>query len=399
MHILLAHNRYQQTGGEDSAFAAEHSLLIQHGHTITEFLDDNRRIPSMNSLALAAQTVWSSSSNKQLSVLLKNDRPEVAYFFNTFPLISPSAYYACKEQSVPVVQGLHNYRLLCPSADFFRAGHVCEDCLGRTPPWPGVVHKCYHRSHAHTAVVATMITVHRLLRTWQRTVDCYIAPTEFLRNKYIEGGFPAEKIFVKPNFVPTDPGLREGAGEYAVYAGRLSPEKGIRTLIKSWRRMDNLPLKILGAGPLEPEIRSLIHQLGLKTIELLGQVSLSHVTSILKSARFLVFPSECYESFGLAIVEAFACGVPVIASRLGAMAELVSDGRTGLLFNPGDPDDLAAKVEWAWNHPKETDEMGNKARREYEDKYTADENYQNLMSIINQAINQNAGEPKDRLAA
>jgi len=163
--------------------------------------------------------------------------------------------------------------------------------------------------------------------------------------------------------------------------------------------MENIPLRILGTGPLEPEIRSLIDQLGLNNIQLLGQVPRSQVASILKSARCLVFPSECYESFGLSIVEAFACGVPVIASRLGAMAELVSDGRTGLLFTPGDPDDLAAKVEWAWNHPKETDEMGNKARREYEDKYTADENYQNLMSIINQAINQNAGEPKDRLAA
>ena len=399
MHILLIFNRYQQRGGEDSVYVAERALLLQHGHTVTDFLEDNSAIPSMNPLALAGRAIWSRSSHRRISRIIQDKRPDVAYCINTFPLISPSVYYACKEQSIPVIQGLHNYRILCPSADFFRAGRVCQDCLGRIPPWPGVVHKCYHRSRAQTAVVATMITVHRCLQTWERMVDGYIAPTEFLRNKYIEGGFPAEKIFVKPNFVPSDPGRRKGAGEYAVYAGRLSPEKGIRTLMESCGQTPNLPFKILGTGPLEPEIRSIIQKFQLKNIELLGRVSQSQVISILKSARFLVFPSECYESFGLAIVEAFACGVPVIASRLGAMAELVSDERTGLLFTPGDPDDLAAKMEWAWNHPKEIARMGSESRREYENKYTADENYKNLISIINQAINKNVGEPNNGLSA
>jgi glycosyltransferase involved in cell wall biosynthesis len=382
MHILLAHNRYQQTGGEDSVFEAERSLLLQHGHTITEFLEDNRRIPSMSLLKVGIQAIWSRSASKRLSVLLKNERPEIAYFYNTFPLISPSAYYACKEQSIPVIQGLHNYRFLCPSADFFRAGRVCQDCLGKIPPWPGVAYRCYHRSCAQTAVVAAMITLHRCLRTWQRTVDGYIAPTEFLRKKYIEGGFPAEKIFVKPNFVLSDPGRREGAGEYAVYAGRLSQEKGIRTLLEGWRRLETLPLKILGPGSLEKETRTFLRQPGWKNVQLLGQVLRDQVISTLQSARFLVFPSECYESFGLAIIEAFACGVPVIASRLGAMAELVSEGRTGLLFTPGDSGDLASKADWAWNHPKEMAAMGEAARREYELKFTAGQNYDILMEII-----------------
>jgi glycosyltransferase involved in cell wall biosynthesis len=220
-------------------------------------------------------------------------------------------------------------------------------------------------------------------------VDCYLAPTEFLRNKYIEGGFPAEKIFVKPNFVLSDPGRHEGKGEYVVYAGRLSKEKGVSTLMESWRRLENIPLKVMGVGLLDPEIRSLNRQRELNNVELLGQVTRSQVISILQSARFLVFPSECYESFGLSIVEAFACGLPVIASRLGAMAELVSDQRTGLLFTPGDSGDLADKVKWAWDHPKEIIGMGEEARREYEAKYTAEENYKILMTIFDLTIRGN----------
>jgi len=389
MHILLAHNRYQQTGGEESAYAAELALLLQHGHTVTEFLEDNRRIPAMNRLALAAQTVWSRPAFRTLSGIIKRDRPDVAYFFNTFPLFSPSVYFACRENSVPVVQGLHNYRLLCPSAEFFRSGRVCQECLGKTPPWPGVVYKCYRGSRAQTAVTACMIAVHRWLRTWRNKVDGYIAPTEFLRNKYIEGGFSPEKIFVKPHFIMTDPGRRENPGDYAVYAGRLSQEKGIRTLLKSWQMMESRPLKILGGGPLESEIRTAITERRLSNTEFLEQVPRERVAAILKSARFLVFPSECFESFGLSIIEAFACGVPVIASRLGAMAELVSDHRTGLLFFPGDHADLRDKIEWAWNHPQEIAGMGDEARREFEEKYPPGKNYQQLMKIFADAIRQN----------
>lgn len=373
-------------GGEDSVYTAERALLLQHGHTVTDFLEDNSRIASMNRLALAGQAIWSRSSHRRLSRMIQDKRPDIAYCINTFPLISPSVYYACRDRSLPVVQGLHNYRSLCPSADLFRAGRVCQDCLGRISPWPGVLHKCYRHSRSQTAVVAMMIMVHRWLRTWQKMVDGYVAPTEFLRKKYIEGGFPPEKIFVKPNFILTDPGRREGAGEYAIYIGRLSREKGILSLMESWRRMENLPLKIVGAGSLVDDIQSMIQQYGLNNVELIGQVSRSQVTPLLKSARFLVFPSECYESFGLAIVEAFACGVPVIASRLGAMAEIVEDNRTGLLFTAGDVTDLTEKIRWAWAHPMQMDEMGREARKEFEKKYTAERNYEIFLEISERAI-------------
>jgi glycosyltransferase involved in cell wall biosynthesis len=387
MHILLIHNRYQQTGGEDAVYAAERELLLRHGHTITEFLESNARIASMNRFSLAFQSLWSRPTYLSLQRLVRDRRPDVAYCINTFPLVSPSAYDACREQSIPIVQGLHNYRLLCPAANFFRAERVCTDCLGRTPPWPGVLHGCYHRSRTQTAVVAAMIAIHRGLRTWQKKVDAYIAPTEFLRGKFIEGGFAPERIHTKSNFLPQDPGARDTPDSQALFIGRLAPEKGIRTLLQAWQKLEHIPLQILGAGPLREEIQTEIRKRGPIKIELAGFVPREQVFADIKQARFLVFPSVCFESFGFSIIEAFACGVPVIASRLGAMAELVEDGRTGLLCAPGDPADLASKVEWAWAHPNEMAGMGAQARGEYEEKYTPEKNYKILMKIFDRAMN------------
>ncbi len=384
--ILFIHNRYRQMGGEDTAYAVQRDLLLQHGHTVEELLEDNRRIVTINRFSLAARTIWSLPARRALDQFITDHQIELAHFFNTFPLISPSGYSACKDRSIPVVQELQNYRWMCPSGMFFRDGRSCEDCLGKIPPLPGIIHKCYHESRIQTAVVASMITVHRWMRTLEKMVDCFIAPTEFLKSKFIQGGFPREKFFVRPNFTLDDPTGRKNQGDFAIFVGRLSPEKGVGTLLKSWSRLENIPLKILGGGILKSEILSTIHQEGLPNVDLLGEVPREQVVSNLMKARFLVFPSVCYECFPLTIAEAFACGVPVIASRLGAMAEIVQDKVTGLLFNPGDPTDLAAKVRWAWDHPAEMEAMGKNARREYEARYTAEENYPRLMEIYNQAI-------------
>jgi len=282
-----------------------------------------------------------------------------------------------------VIQTLHNYRLLCPNAILYRDGGVCEDCLGRLP-WPGVMRGCYRGSRAQTVVVAAMLAVHRWLKTWLEKVDIYIALTEFARRKFIEGALPAEKVVVKPNFVHPDPGVRDGSGNYAIFVGRLSREKGVLTLLAAWELLKDIPLKIAGDGPLVEDVRRRSQMLG--GVEVLGRRDHKDVIGLLKGARFLVFPSEWYECFPVTFVEAFACGVPVIASRLGAMAEIVEDGRTGLHFTPGDPDDLAARVVYAWSHPERMREMGREARAEYEAKYTAERNYQMLMDIYHRAI-------------
>ncbi len=385
MKIVLLHNNYQQPGGEDAVFEAEKVLLDRMGHEIIPFVEDNARLNGMSALKAARNTIWSREAQGKLRQLIRETRPDVAHFHNTFLMISPAAYYACKEARVPVVQTLHNYRLICPGALLMREGRVCEDCVGRAIPWSGVVHGCWRSSRAGTAVVAAMLAVHRLMKTWSKQVDLYIALTEFARRKFIEGGLPAEKIVVKPNFVAPDPGEGQHAGGYALFVGRLSPEKGVVTLLRAWKRLKGVPLKVVGDGPLREEVQGLGRREGLTEVEVLGQKPREEVLGLMHEAKVLVFPSRCYEGFPMTIAEAFACGLPVIASRLGAMAEIVEDQRTGLLFRPGDPENLAEKVEWAWGHPKELAEMGREARREYEQKYTAEKNYEILMEIYERA--------------
>lgn len=388
MRVLVAHNYYQQPGGEDTVFAAETELLRRYGHEVVEYTERNERIDSMNIGAVALKMIWSLSSKKKIIEILDRTKPDVAHFHNTFLLISPSAYYACKDRNVPVVQSLHNPRLLCPAGNFYRDGRVCEDCVGKTPPWPGVLHGCYRSSRTQTALVATMLTLHRMLKTWDRVIDAYIVFTEFYKKKFIEGGLPSEKITLKPHFVDPDPGCRNGLkGEYALYIGRLDGVKGINTLLKAWRHNTNVPLKIRGDGNLLTEVTNYINRNSLKSVEIVRRLKRADLNELIKNARFLVWPSEgYYETFGLVAIESFACGVPVIASRAGALAENVTDGYTGLHFTPGDTEDLSAKVNWAWNHPEEMALMGRAARREYETNYSAEKNYRILLGIYEKAI-------------
>jgi glycosyltransferase involved in cell wall biosynthesis len=386
MKILVAHNAYQQRGGEDIVVAAEPALLRARGHEVVSYRRSNDDLKSRNeigALAVAAETLWSFSSLAALREILKTERPDVAHFHNTFPLISPSAYYACAEAGVPVVQTLHNYRLLCPGATFLRDGKVCEECLGRAVPWPGVVHGCYRGSRPATLATAAMLSVHRAMGTWRNKVNLYVALTEFARKKFIEGGLPADRIVVKSNFIANRPARQAIGGDYALFAGRLSDEKGPQLLPVAWQALrTKTPLRVVGDGPLLKPLCEDVERHGLSSlIELMGRRTADEVASAIAGARFLVMPSIWYEGFPMTVVEAYACGVPVIASRIGSLGEIVQDGLTGLHFNPGDAMDFAAKVEWAWTHPKEMDEMGRAARREYEAKYTAEQNYEVLMRI------------------
>jgi glycosyltransferase involved in cell wall biosynthesis len=385
MKVLVAHNYYQQPGGEDQCFAAEVALLRARGHDVLEYRVHNDSITGMSRLGVASRTVWSRPAYRELRALIRTHRPEVAHFHNTLPLISPAAYYAARAAGVRVVQTLHNYRLLCPNALFFRDGRVCEDCIGRSAPWPGVVHKCYRESRIASAAVAAMLALHRGLGTWREAVDVYVALTEFGRRKFIAGGLPAGKIVVKPNFVDPDPGPGAGAGGYALFVGRLSAEKGVPTLLQAWRELGGgAPLKIVGDGPLAAAVAAAAAADA--RAQWLGRQPLSAVYALLREAMVLVLPSQCYETFGRVAVEAFAAGTPVIASRLGAMAEVVDHGRTGLLFEPGNAIDLAAKLRQLLADPDERERMRRAAREEYERKYTAAANYNALLDIYERAL-------------
>jgi glycosyltransferase involved in cell wall biosynthesis len=388
MKILVVHNTYQQPGGEDVVFEQECQLLENAGHSVITYRRSNWEAANYSGLRLVGKAIWARDARQQFARLLDQEKPDLVHVHNTFIMVSPSIYSACREADVPVVQTLHNYRLFCPGATFFRDGHVCEDCV-QHGLWRGVIHGCYHDSRAATAAVALMLTVHRRRQTWDREVDCFIALTECARNKFLEVGLPPEKVFVKPNFVHPDPCLSANSErEYALFVGRLSPEKRVSTMLAAWSRLRklNIPLVILGGGPELEHVEKEVLRNGLTSVSLQGQVSRNQTLAMMHKARFLVFPSEWYENFPVTIAEAFACSLPVICSRMGAMQEIVEDGRTGLQFRTGDAADLAEKVEWAWNHPENMEFMGNQARREYETKYTAAKNYPILMNIYQHAL-------------
>src|SRR5581483_4689277 len=271
-------------------------------------------------------------------------------------------FAACKEAGVPVVQTLHNYRMFCPAANYVREGKVCEECREHSV-LRGIRYGCYRGSRGATAsVVLTITTKHRR----KSYPDRFIALTEFSRQKFILGGIAADKVCVKPNFVAPDPGPGRGNGDYAIYAGRLSDEKGLDTLLLAWKGLRGIPLEIVGDGPLLAPLQAKAAALGLPTVRFHGRLPRTKTLEMMKLARFLVAPSQCYENFPMGIAEAFACAVPVVCSRLGGMQEIVQDGRTGVLFTPGDVTDLAEKVQAAWSDPAQTARMSHEARREYE---------------------------------
>jgi len=385
MRILLVHNFYQQPGGEDRVFQFENDLLKKNNHIVKKFIEHNDRIRNINKFQLAFETIWSFSSQKKFLQSLLKFRPDIVHFHNTFPLLSPSVYYATQKMKIPVIQTLHNYRIICPAATLYRDNKVCEDCTRKSILF-SILYGCYHNSRTQSMVISSMLTFHRFLKTWKNKVDLYIALTNFAKEKFMNCGIPCEKIFVKPNFIDPDPGVKQNIGTYVLFVGRLSLEKGLKTLLLSFREIRNIELQVAGAGPLLEWSRYFVLKNRIKNINILGKLNAQDVLKHMKNAKFLVFPSEWYEGFPMTILEAFATGTPVIASNLGAMAEIVEDGRTGLLFKPGDPQDLAAKVQWAWEHPEEMARMGRNARQEYEQKYTAERNYEMLMEIYQKAM-------------
>ena len=386
MKILQVHNFYQQPGGEDQVFKAEADLLRACGHDVIQYSLNNKLINDLSKFQVLKKTFWNNDSYNNINSIIQNAHPQICHIHNTYPLISPSVYYACQKNHIPVVQTLHNYRLLCPAATLFREGKVCEDCSDKFFPWPGIWHGCYHGSHLHSSLVASLLATHKILGTWSRQIDCFIALTEFARSKFVQAGLPAEKIIVNANFLAPDPGKKIKFGEFALFVGRLSPEKGLWTLINAWREIPEIPLKIIGDGPLFDELHEKVISHIKGQVEFLGRLSHDQVLDKMKKARVLIFPSEWYEPFGLSIIEAYACGLPVIGSRLGSMQNLILNGKTGLLFEPGNPETLAKNVMGLWNNEEKIMEMGKAASYEYEQKYTADHKYQSLITIYEKTI-------------
>ncbi len=376
--ILIAHNSYQQRGGEEIVVEREAALLRQNGHEVQIYGRHNSSIENMPKAAVALDTLWSRRTMDDLSECIAAFNPDLIHVHNTFPLISPSLFWAAAKKDLPVVNTLHNFRLLCPQAMFLRDNRTCEDCLGKLP-WRGAVHRCYRDSAVQSAVAAGTLTLHRALGTYRHKVSRYIALSRFCRDKFIEGGLPGDRISIKPNFVDS-PVLIDEPRANGLFVGRLSQEKGTDILLDALTRLPGKVINVIGEGPEREQIQ--MHG----RLRSLGAQSRAEIMEHMQRSSYLVMPSIWYETFGLVLVEAFACGLPVIASRLGSMQDLVEDGHTGILFDPGSSADLAEKIVWADRHPEEIRRMGCNARKTYLEKYTPQHNYEQLMEIYHQTL-------------
>jgi glycosyltransferase involved in cell wall biosynthesis len=385
MKILFVHNFYQQAGGEDTVLAAEMALLKAHGHEVALWSVDNKDLPGglSGKIRTACNTVYSKPSRTLARQKIADFQPDIVHVHNFFPQISPSIYDACLDAGVPVVQTLHNYRTLCASAMLMRDGKICELCISGSP-YQAVKYRCYRGSRLGSLVLAHMIARHRQQQTWQHKVNRFICLTEFAKSKFVSAGFPAAKIAIKANFVaqpelpassqPIKPG-------FALFVGRITPEKGIHTLLTAWAELaPNRQLKIAGDGPLLEQLTPA------HNIEFLGRQTSAQISKLMATADFLVLPSEWYEGFPMVIVEAFAHGLPVLASRLGSMTNIIQDGKNGLLFNPADTKDLQQKLEQLFQNPQQVQQLAENARLSYLENYTAAENYRQLLSIYTDAM-------------
>lgn len=390
MRILSVHNHYRYLGGEDAVAQKEAAMLRHFGHEVIEYRRTNREIDDYSALQKAQiplKMLWNRASVRELRAVAQREKPDVVHFHNTHFMISPAVYYAFEGMPTAVVRSLHNYRLLCPAATFFRDGQVCELCLESPLLLPALRYACYRDSRPVTAALAGTLLLHRWRKTWQEQVDAFIVLTEFMKEKFITAGFVPERLHVKPHFV--EECAAESLAEKvhtALYVGRLSDEKGLHTLLRAWAQLPGLDLTLVGQGDLRAELEAFCAENGLQDrVRFLGQQSPEQVTELMRSSRFLIFPSECYETFGMTILEAYCSGLPVVASRLGSRMELVQHGQTGLLFTPGNADDLAQAVRHAVAHPAEMAQMGRQGQQFYREHFTERQNYAQLMAIYEAA--------------
>lgn len=388
MKILMIHNYLRPPSGENTVFEQESELLRAKGHKVVTYIRHNNEIEKMGGCSKALipfRAIWSSATYSDLTRIMEKEKPDVVHFHNIFPLISPAAYRACKNASVPVVQTLHNYRIVCPGALLFRNNRVCEECAGMKF-FSGIKYGCYRQSSIQTAGMAAIINFHRVINTWKESVDLYIALSDFAAVKYRQLGFPSESFFVKTNFLqnPVEPRYTDQG--YGIYIGRLGEEKGVDTMLSALRNCPDMPFKVIGDGPVKELFLKTVHEYGLKNVEYLGVRSHKECMKYLLDASFLVLPSQCYEGSPMVLLEAMSAGKPAIVSNIGVLPLMIEDGFTGFTFSPGAVGELAEKIKRTYQRPDEARLMGKNSRVIFEERYTSEVNYRMLMEAYQKAI-------------
>ena len=367
--VLQVHTRYRHLGGEDAVVEAERRLLEDAGVEVDQVLFDNATLREgrspLGDLQLAAAAVWSPAAAGRVRHAIARARPDIVHVHNTFPAASPAVFSACVAAQVPAVWTQHNYRLFCPAATAFRNGRECTDCLRLLVPWPAVAHACVRHSRGQSLAAGATTTLNRLTGTIPGRIAMALALTPFQRSLLVDAGYPSQWIRVVPNFLEPDPGTGGKVRRQVVFVGRLSPEKGIDALCRS-ARMARGAIRVIGDGPLEAKVHEAAAD---GTLVHLGRLDPGAVRNELRLASAVVLPSVWYEGFPLVVLEAFASATPIIASRIGSLADIVEDGETGWFVDPGDADALARRIRWVLEHPDVARRAGERARERYERLY------------------------------
>ena len=387
MQILQIHNSYKFIGGEDSVVELEKNLLLKNNHSVKQLIRSNKEeIKSLtNKFSVAKNLSYSDFSKKLVDKEIRRMKPDVVHVHNFFPLWTTSIFDACIDNDVPTVMTLHNYRTICANGLLFRENKICEKCLNHSAYY-SVLYGCYQNSRLKSIPVAKMINHNWKKNILNNKINRFIALSDFAKNKFIQANFEKNKIHVKPNFIPTQISATQTNAvrqNHCLYIGRLSEEKGITTLLKAWENI-NYPLKIFGDGPLNNQLNK-----SQPNITFLGHQNKNLILKEMKLAKFLIFPTECYEGFPITILESFASALPVLASNIGAVSEIIKDKYNGILFKSGNIEDIRKKINWTLSNTNECKKIAQNALKEFETKYSSETNYNLLIEIYKEAIKDN----------
>ncbi|NUR10187.1 MAG: glycosyltransferase [Nocardioidaceae bacterium] len=392
MHVLVVHNRYAsaQPSGENKVVDQEVALLRGAGHRVEVFerrSDDIATMSLLTKVAVPLRVPWNPAVRAELAARLRSERPDVVHVHNVFPLLSPAVLAACADAGVPAVATLHNYTQVCPPGTLQRDGRPCTECVGSSVPLPAVRHGCYRGSRLATVPLAVSLSANR--RRWWSGVERFLCISAAQRDVLVRAGMPAERLVVKHNFVPDPDARRSDAGEHLLYLGRLAEAKGVRLLMTAWDELAasggvGVPLVIAGTGPLEAEVTA--WAAGRDDVRYVGLYDTAECQKAIARSVAVVAPSTWLEAFGLVVVEAMAAGVPVVAAGHGAFVELVEDGVTGLLHRPGEAASLASRIRRITADPDRNQEMGQAARRRYEQGFSPAVGLERLVEEYRTAI-------------
>jgi len=388
--ILIIHNRYKQFGGEDVAMELESAILVKNGHEVKTVFFDNSPIDSLVSKINAAfRSIYNFSSARQISKIILQFKPDIIHIHNLFFIASPSVIFAAHKHKIPVILTLHNYRLICANALLLRNNEVCELCIQKKFPLSGIRYKCYRNSSLESALVTSITSIHKLLNTWKNKIHTYITLTEFSRSKLLHSSLhiPANKMITKPNFIP-DPGEGNIQREkFFLFAGRIVKEKGVHILANAFADMPENKIIIIGDGSERISLQEEFKRY--PNIYFTGQMGKKEVAEYMKRCKAFICPSIWYEGAPLTILEAFATGTPVIASRLGSMIESITDGFNGLHFTAGDAGDLCKTIRLFITESENNLMFYKNARQTYLEKYHEQIHYDAILKIYENAVKEN----------